>query len=91
LAPTATGGAKRSLETASKYAKEAHGLRQAHRNFGLIRAKLAEMAIRIFAVESMIYRSAGLMDRAISAARCADKSQQSMKVFEEYAIGELDQ
>jgi len=28
-------------------------------NFGLIRAKLAEMAIRIFAVESMIYRSAG--------------------------------
>jgi len=35
----------------------------------------------------MIYRSAGLMDRAISAAGdAADKSQQSMKVFEEYAI-----
>ena len=45
------------------------------------------MAIRIFAVESMIYRSAGLMDRAIAAAgEGADKSQQSMKVFEEYAI-----
>jgi hypothetical protein len=56
-------------------------------DFGLIRAKLAEMAIRIFAVESMIYRSAGLMDRAIAAAGDgADKSQQSMKVFEEYAI-----
>jgi hypothetical protein len=35
----------------------------------------------------MIYRSAGLMDRAIAAAGDgADKSQQSMKVFEEYAI-----
>ena len=33
--------------------------------FGLIREKLAEMAIRIFAVESMIYRSAGLMDRVV--------------------------
>jgi len=56
-------------------------------NFGLIREKLAEMAIRTFAVESMIYRSAGLMDRAIAAAgENADKSQQSMKVFEEYAI-----
>jgi hypothetical protein len=38
-------------------------------------------------VESMIYRSAGLMDRAIRAAGdAADSSQQSMKGFEEYAI-----
>src|SRR5712691_8836990 len=82
-----TGGAKRSLETASKYAKERTAFGKPIGNFGLIRAKLAEMAIRIFAVESMIYRSAGLMDRAISAAGdAADKSQQSMKVFEEYAI-----
>ena len=35
----------------------------------------------------MIYRSAGLMERAIAAqAAGADKSQQSMKVLEEYAI-----
>jgi hypothetical protein len=35
----------------------------------------------------MIYRSAGLMDKAIAAAgESADKSQQSMKVYEEYAI-----
>src|SRR6202030_2682465 len=82
-----TGGAKRSLETASKYAKERTAFGKPIGDFGLIRAKLAEMAIRIFAVESMIYRSAGLMDRVISAAReGADKSQQSMKVFEEYAI-----
>src|SRR5258707_2236872 len=82
-----TGGSKRTLETASKYAKERTAFGKPIGDFGLIRAKLAEMAIRIFAVESMIYRSAGLMDRAIAAAGDgADKSQQSMKVFEEYAI-----
>jgi alkylation response protein AidB-like acyl-CoA dehydrogenase len=81
-----TGGAKRTLEAASKYAKERTAFGKPIGAFGLIRAKLAEMAIRIFAVESMIYRSAGLMDRAISASGDADKSQQSMKVFEEYAI-----
>jgi hypothetical protein len=75
------------VETASKYAKERVAFGKPIAEFGLIRAKLAEMAIRTFAVESMIYRSAGLMDRAIAAAGDgADKSQQSMKVFEEYAI-----
>src|SRR6202047_1098247 len=82
-----TGGSKGTLEIASKYAKERVAFGKPIADFGLIRAKLAEMAIRIFAVESMIYRSAGLMDRAIAAAGDgADKSQQSMKVFEEYAI-----
>jgi alkylation response protein AidB-like acyl-CoA dehydrogenase len=82
-----TGGAKGTLEIASKYAKERVAFGKPIAEFGLIRAKLAEMAIRIFAVESMIYRSAGLMDLAIAAAgETADKSQQSMKVFEEYAI-----
>jgi hypothetical protein len=81
------GGSKGTLEIASKYAKERFAFGKPIGSFGLIRAKLAEMAIRILAVESMIYRSAGLMDRAIAAAgETADKSQQSMKVFEEYAI-----
>src|ERR1700691_4899426 len=82
-----TGGAKGTLEIASKYAKERFAFGKPIGDFGLIRAKLGEMAIRIFAVESMIYRSAGLMDRAIHAAgESPDQSQQSMKVFEEYAI-----
>ena len=36
-----TGGAKRSLETASKYAKERTAFGKPIGNFGLIRAKLA--------------------------------------------------
>src|SRR5712691_924693 len=81
------GAAKHTLEIASKYARERTAFGKPIGEFGLIREKLAEIAIRIFAVESMIYRSAGLMDLAIAAAGPgADKSQQSMKAFEEYAI-----
>ena len=55
--------------------------------FGLIKEKLAEMAIRVFALESMVYRSAGEMELAMAAASgSSDKTQNTMKVLEEYAI-----
>jgi butyryl-CoA dehydrogenase len=81
------GGAKKTLEVSSKYAKERVAFGKPIAEFGLIRAKLAEMAVRIFALESMIYRSAGMMDRAVAAADSAsDKTQAGMKALEEYAI-----
>ncbi len=80
------GGAKKTLEASSKYAKERVAFGKPIAEFGLIRAKLAEMAIRIFALESMIYRSAGMMDRAIAADASSDKTQAGMKALEEYAI-----
>ncbi len=81
------GGAKKTLEVSSKYAKERVAFGKPIAEFGLIRAKLAEMAVRIFALESMIYRSAGMMDHAVAAADSAsDKTQAGMKALEEYAI-----
>ena len=81
------GGSKKALEVSAKYAKERTAFGKSLSEFGLIREKLAEMAIRIFAVESMIYRSAGMMDSAVAAAGSgADRTQQLMKVLEEYAI-----
>jgi len=81
------GGSKKVLEAAAKYAQERTAFGKPIGEFGLIREKLAEMAIRIYAVESMIYRSAGMMDAAMSAAgSAADRTQQLMKVLEEYAI-----
>ena len=81
------GGAKKVLEACSKYSKERTAFGKQLREFGLIRGKLAEMAIRIFAVESMIYRSAGMIDQAVAAqASGADKTHQAMQVLEEYAI-----
>ena len=36
-----------------------------------MKEKLAEMAIQLFAVESMVYRSAGNIDAAMSSAESA--------------------
>ena len=81
------GGAKNALAVAAKYAKERKAFGHSIADFGLIQQKLAEMAIQIFAVESMIYRSAGMIDAAmIAAAAGSEKIKQAMAVLEEYAI-----
>src|SRR5258708_31078783 len=73
--------------TASKYSKERKAFGKQIGEFGLMREKLAEMAIQIFAVESMIYRTAGNLEAAMHAASgSGDKAQNTMKVLEEYAI-----
>jgi alkylation response protein AidB-like acyl-CoA dehydrogenase len=81
------GGGKRVLEAAAKYSKERTAFGRQLAQFGLIDAKLAEMAIRIYAAESMIYRIAGQVDAATAAApESTTKTEQGMKVLEEYAI-----
>jgi len=81
------GGAKKVLEAASKYSKERTAFGKQLAKFGLIDAKLAEMTIRIYAVESMIYRSAGQIDAAMAnLPEGMTKTEQAMKMLEEYAI-----
>jgi alkylation response protein AidB-like acyl-CoA dehydrogenase len=92
LGASAVGGSKYVLATAAKYAKERKAFGKAIGDFGLMREKLAEMAIQLFAVESMIYRSAGNMETAMASAsnngseNAGEKIQNTMKVLEEYAI-----
>jgi alkylation response protein AidB-like acyl-CoA dehydrogenase len=87
LGASCVGGAKYVLMTASKYAKERKAFGKQIGDFGLIKEKLAEIAIQTFAVESMIYRSAGNMEAAMhAAAGSGDNVQNTMKVLEEYAI-----
>jgi butyryl-CoA dehydrogenase len=88
LGASCVGGAKNVLATSSKYAKERKAFGKQIGDFGLIREKLAEMAIQIFAVESMVYRSAGNIEAAMAAASVSggDKIQGAMRVLEEYAI-----
>src|SRR5499433_1366789 len=59
LGASAVGGSKNVLMTASKYTKERKAFGKQIGDFGLMKEKLAEMAIQLFAVESMVYRSAG--------------------------------
>jgi alkylation response protein AidB-like acyl-CoA dehydrogenase len=85
LGASCVGGSKHVLMTASKYTKERKAFGKQIGDFGLMKEKLAEMAIRIFAVESMVYRSSGNIEAMMSAAN-GDKVAHSMKVLEEYAI-----
>ena len=81
------GGSKEVLKASSKYSKERTAFGKSLKDFGLIKTKLGEMAIRIYAVESMIYRSAGMIEAAVSSPTPgSDKTQQAMQVLEEYAI-----
>jgi alkylation response protein AidB-like acyl-CoA dehydrogenase len=94
LGASCVGGSKHILATAAKYSKERKAFGKSIGEFGMMKEKLAEMAIRIFAVESMVYRSAGIIESAMAAplsegtnaADGAGKTQHTMKVLEEYAI-----
>jgi len=85
LGASAVGGSKHVLMTSSKYTKERKAFGKQIGDFGLMKEKLAEMAIQIFAVESMVYRSAGNIEAAMSAGT-GDKIAHQMKVLEEYAV-----
>jgi len=87
LGASCVGGSKHVLMTSAKYARERRAFGKQIGDFGLMKEKLAEMAIQIFAVESMVYRSAGNIEAAMAAASgSGDKIQSSMKVLEEYAV-----
>jgi alkylation response protein AidB-like acyl-CoA dehydrogenase len=81
------GGAKEVLVASSKYSKERTAFGKSLSHFGLIKTKIGEMAIRMYAVESMIYRSAGMIEAGVGNPKSGtDKTQQAMQVLEEYAI-----
>jgi alkylation response protein AidB-like acyl-CoA dehydrogenase len=62
LAAAAMGGAKLALANSIDYAKNREQFKTAIANFGAIKHKLAEMAIKIFADESALYRTAKWID-----------------------------
>ncbi|WP_114789900.1 acyl-CoA dehydrogenase family protein [Niabella yanshanensis] len=62
LCAAALGGAKMAFEISVQYAKTREQFKQPIANFGAIKHKIAEMAIRIFAAESALYRTAKWID-----------------------------
>jgi alkylation response protein AidB-like acyl-CoA dehydrogenase len=56
------GAAQESLKVATRYALERQQFGRPIASFGLIQHKLAEMATRIFAGESAVYRTAAMME-----------------------------
>jgi hypothetical protein len=83
LAAMSSGGARATIEEAAKYALTRRQFGQPIATFGAIAHKLAEMSIRAYAVESALYRTAGLIDAAINASH--DPAVMAA-ALEEYAI-----
>jgi alkylation response protein AidB-like acyl-CoA dehydrogenase len=87
LGAGALGGAKDVLAICLKYAKERKAFGSTIAHFGAIQHKLAEMAIRTYAVESMVWRVVGLIDRQLqlSASAPSAEAMRELKAVEEYA------
>ncbi|HSW30011.1 MAG TPA: acyl-CoA dehydrogenase family protein [Longimicrobiales bacterium] len=64
LAASAATGAKLALEAAVRHAAQRIQFGVPIARFGLVQRKLADMAARAFAAESVAYRTAGLVDDA---------------------------
>jgi len=82
------GSAKSALQDAVTYAKQRIQFGKPIAEFGLIKHKIAEMAIRTFTMESMVYRTAALIDQALQKIdhHADDVGIQMAKGIEEYAI-----
>jgi alkylation response protein AidB-like acyl-CoA dehydrogenase len=87
LGPAVMGAAKSILATSIKYAKQRKAFGVAIASFGAMQHKLAEMAIRIFATESMAWRVVGLIQTQLSGAEHGsdDSAKVELKAAEEYA------
>lgn len=88
LAANALGNAKFALELAAVYANERQQFNTPIAHFGLIKEKLAEMAIRIYVAESMVYRTGGLLDNMLQSLDTSgiQGGQAAAKGIEEYAV-----
>ena len=88
LGAMCVGGARLAIENAIGYAKQRKAFGKVIADFGLVREKLANMATLIYVGESLVYRTVGMMDVALSEVdkSGADAVKEARKAIEEYAV-----
>ncbi|HXB19915.1 MAG TPA: acyl-CoA dehydrogenase family protein [Candidatus Solibacter sp.] len=79
------GLAKIALNNAISYANERHQFGRAIASFGLIKRKLADMAVRCYVGDAVTFRTVGMVDRALEAVD-QNEPMQVMKVIEQFAV-----
>jgi alkylation response protein AidB-like acyl-CoA dehydrogenase len=79
------GGSKIALNNALAYAKERHQFGRAIAEFGLIKRKLAEMAIKCYTGDALVWRTLGMIDQALEEVD-TNNPMQSLKAIEQYAV-----
>jgi alkylation response protein AidB-like acyl-CoA dehydrogenase len=82
LGAMSAGGCRTAIGDSARYARQRKQFGQPIAEFGAIKHKLGEMTARTYAMESVMYRTAGLIDTALLDHEGASVA----KAFEEYAI-----
>ena len=67
LGAMCSGGCKSAIGEAAKYATDRKQFGQSIASFGAIKHKLGEMTARTYAIESLTYRTGGLIDATLAA------------------------
>ncbi len=88
LGAMCSGGARAAIGEAAKYAVSRKQFGVAIATFGAIKHKLGEMTAREYALESMMYRTAGLIDQRMAGAteKKADDPAPMLQALEEFAV-----
>jgi alkylation response protein AidB-like acyl-CoA dehydrogenase len=79
------GCAKQALARATEYAKQRQQFGRPIASFGMIRQKLAEMTIRCWVGDAMVYRTLGDADRALAAVP-PDDAAAVLRTIESFAM-----
>ena len=85
LGAATVGSMRAALGEAARYAAQRRQFGRPIAAFGAIRHKLGEMTVRAFAIESMVFRTAGLLDAAL-AEHAPDDDAALLGALEEYAV-----
>jgi alkylation response protein AidB-like acyl-CoA dehydrogenase len=80
-----TGGSKLAIRNAIEYAKSRTAFGHPITDFGLVRHKIGEMSILAYVSDSMVYRTAGMIDRNLAGVGLND-SAEALKRIEEYDV-----
>ncbi|MZQ87281.1 acyl-CoA dehydrogenase [Paenibacillus sp. 5J-6] len=88
LATGCLGASKETIELSAKYANTRQQFNTPISKFPLIGKKLAEMNIQTYMLESMVYRTTGLMDQILKDIdhTSLDAGKHSAKGISEYAL-----
>lgn len=86
LGAACLGGMRPALAMAAAYVGERSAFGRKLIDFPLIAAKLAAMAARTYAVESSVYRIAGLLEGSLAQAEDASSPDAVRTALEEYAV-----
>jgi alkylation response protein AidB-like acyl-CoA dehydrogenase len=85
LGAMVTGGAKVAVGVAAEYGNSRTAFGQPITSFGLIKHKIGQMAILAYVSESVVYRTAGMIDRNLADVGLNDP-QTALKRIEEYDV-----